>query len=311
MVDPMRFEPGQTRARRRRVRGVLQALRPGRFYLYLTPTFAFLAVFAYYPPLLAFYRSFYDWDGVRIEKWAGIGNYVNMFHDEVLLRSVWNLAQLTVFAVAVSVVFPLLTAELICSLRNRRAQFWHRVLLVVPMVVPIMVQLLLWKFIYDPNVGLLNALLRLVRIPSQAWLHEPKLALYSMMFMAFPFVGAINVLIFLAGLNNIGQPVFDAAKIDGASVIQRFFRIDVPLVKGQIKLIVILTIIGTLNGYGTQLILTDGGPGYSTMVPALRMYQQAFRFNHLGYACAIGMALFAAIFGLTFINMKLMRTDYE
>lgn len=288
---------------------IRQRLRPLRCYLYLAPTFVLLALFCYYPPLLAFVRSFYEWDGAVIQNWVGWGNYAELARDRVLLDSIGNQVQLTLFTAVVGVVVPFLAAELIFNLRSLRAKYWYRVLLVVPMVVPGMVFMLLWKFIYDPNVGLLNALLGLFGAPPQTWLQDPDLALYSFMFMGFPFVSGVTVLIFLAGLNNMGNDVLEAARIDGASFVQRLFAIDIPLAMGQIKLILILSAIASLNGFGAQLILSDGGPGYSTMVPALHMYHQGFAFGRLGYACAIGVVLFLVILSLTYLNMRIREHD--
>ena len=286
-----------------------KVLRASRAYLYLTPTFAMLAVFCYYPPLLAFARSFYVWNGADAAEWCGLANFRSMLSDEVLLASIWNQVKIAVFAMVVGIVAPFIAAELIFGLRSVRMKYWYRVLLVVPMVVPGIVLLLLWQFIYDPNVGVLNALLEAAGIPKRAWLHDPDLALLAIMCMGFPFVGGVNVLIILAGLNNIGTDIYDAAKLDGIGLWQRLLKIDIPLTMGQIKLLLIMATIGALNGYGAQLILTDGGPGYSTMVPGLHMYHQAFLFDRLGYACAIGLVLFLVILVLTTVYMKIKEPD--
>jgi ABC-type sugar transport system permease subunit len=292
-------------------RRVLRALRKGRCYLYLAPTFVLLGVFSYYPPVMACIRSFYYWNGANWLEWAGLSNYTAMIHDEALLLSVVNLLKLAAFSVVVSVGTPLLVAELIFNMRAPRAQYWYRVLLVVPMVVPGVVGILLWQFIYDPNVGLLNSIVGVFGLPPQAWLNNPRLALYSLMFMGFPFVSGIPVLIFLAGLNNVGEDVFDAARIDGATFVQRFLRVDLPLASGQVRLIAVLSIIGSLSGFGTPLILTDGGPGYATMMPGLHMYHEAFRSDNLGYACALGMLLFVVILALTCLTMRIRRDETQ
>jgi len=157
-------------------RSILRALRNIRCYFYLAPTFILLGIFSYYPPILAFLRSFYDWNGANWLHWNGLGNYRTMLGDEVLLASVGNLAKLAAFSLFVSIIMPLLTAELIFNMRARRAQYWYRVLLVLPVVVPGVVSMLLWQFIYDPNVGLLNGILGRFGFPRQAWLYDPRLA---------------------------------------------------------------------------------------------------------------------------------------
>jgi len=124
---------------------------------------------------------------------------------------------------------------------------------------------------------------------------------------SFPFVGGIGVLIYLAGLQGISTEIFDAAALDGASGLRRFFSIDLPLIKGQIRLNLVLSIITGLQVLVGPLVLTNGGPVDATMVPGLYMYQQAFTYGRLGYASAIGVVVFIAVFVLTVMNMTLFR----
>jgi raffinose/stachyose/melibiose transport system permease protein len=132
-----------------------------------------------------------------------------------------------------------------------------------------------------------------------------------LMFMGFPWVGGFGLLIYYAGLQNISSDVFDSARIDGATGWTRFRFVDLPLLLGQIKLLVVLGFIGGLQGFQTQLLLTNGGPGYSTMVPGMHLYQNAITFDRMGYACAIGVALFVVILAITYINMKYIRSSAE
>jgi len=208
---------------------------------------------------------------------------------------------------------PLLVAELIYALRNNRAQYWYRLLFVAPIVVPFVVTLLVWRFIYDPDLGLLNALLDRLGISFQSrWLGDPDLALYCLLFIGFPFAAGTNVLIYLAGLQSIGESVIDAAKLDGATGLRRMISIDLPLIMGQVRLLGILSLIGGIQGFGAQLVLTRGGPGYATMVPGMWMYETAFSYSRMGYASAIGTSMFIVILGLTLVIMRSVEssTDY-
>ena len=130
-------------------------------------------------------------------------------------------------------------------------------------------------------------------------------------FVGFPFVAGLNLLIYLAGLDNIPGEVIDAALLDGATGWRRFWRIDVPFITGQIKLIVILTMITQIQGFQTIILLTQGGPGYSTTVPGWVMYQNAFQFGRMGYASAIGVAMFIVMLIMTAINMRFLRSSVE
>jgi raffinose/stachyose/melibiose transport system permease protein len=236
-----------------------------------------------------------------------------MLSDNVLASSFWNLAKLLVFAIVVTVTVPLIVAEMIYAVRNNAAQYFYRVMFLIPVVVPLVVVLLIWKFIYDPNVGLLNDLLAAVGLGhwQHAWLGEFGTALYAIMFIGFPFVSGTSVLIYLAGLINISAEVMEAAALDGATGLKRIWRIDIPLLLGQIRLFIVLGILGIVQGFQTQLILTDGGPGWATEVPGLRMYQTAFEGSRFGYASAIGLVLFLIVLVLTIINFRFIRPSTE
>ncbi|HMN27513.1 MAG TPA: sugar ABC transporter permease [Caldilineaceae bacterium] len=281
-------------------------------YLFLLPTFALIGLFAYYPAVLALYHSLTDWNGVLVAKYVGLDNFREMLRDQVLLASLSNMLTVVVWSLIITLTVPLLVAELIYSLRNHRAQYWYRLLFVAPIVVPFVVTLLVWRFIYDPDLGLLNALLEQLGIAFQSrWLGDPNLALYCLLFIGFPFAAGTNVLIYLAGLQGIGDSVIDAAKLDGATGLRRVISIDLPLILGQVRLLAILSLIGAIQGFGAQLVLTRGGPGYATMVPGMWMYETAFSYSRMGYASAIGTSMFFVILALTLVIMRSVDSSTE
>ncbi len=282
-------------------------------YLFLLPTFALLILFSYYPIASALGHSFTEWKGSGTATFIGLDNFREMWQDDVLRDSVGNMVKLLLAGIVLSLTVPLLVAEMIFALGGERARYLYRVLFVVPMVVPGVVTLLIWGFIYDNNLGLLNHALDTLGLGGwkHAWLGEPGLALYALMFMGFPWVGGFALLIYYAGLQNIPGDVFDSARIDGATGLARFRFVDLPLLMGQVKLLVVLGFIGGLQGFQTQLLLTNGGPAFATMVPGMHMYQNAISFDRMGYACAIGVALFLAILGITYLNMKYLRSSVE
>jgi ABC-type sugar transport system permease subunit len=199
------------------------------------------------------------------------------------------------------VTVPFIVAELIFNLRNQVSQYTYRVLMILPAVVPGIVHLLLWQFIYDGTHGLLNAILAGIGLPDwqRPWLGDPDTALYAVTFMGFPWVSGVTVLIYLAGLQGISREVIDSAQVDGCTGIRRIFAIDIPLIIG----------IGGLQGWVSIFVMTAGGPGGASMVPGLWMYNNAFMWNKMGYASAIGMFLFLLIFGLTLFNMKFVKSE--
>ncbi len=278
-------------------------------YLFLLPTFILVIIFSYYPIISAVYHAFTEWDGVNV-RFNGFENFLSMIKDDAFIASLLNVIKLTLFSEIVALTLPLLSAVIIFHLIGERIKYFFRVLFVVPMVVPYMVILLIWRFIYDPLDGLLNRLLMSFGITNTpVWLGDSKTALLSIMLIGFPWVAGFNLLIYLAGLDNISPDLFDAAAIDGALGLKRFFYIELPSLLGQIKLIVIMTLITQLQAFQAPLILTNGGPGFSTMVPGLVIYQNAFHFNRMGYASAIGLVLSIFILILTIINMRYISTE--
>ncbi len=283
-------------------------------YLMLIPTFALLLTFNYYPAFMGLYRAFFKWDIGLPPEFLGLGNFEKLFiRDDTFLKSLRHVSLLTSWRVISAVTFPFIVAELIFNLRSNVHKYTYRVLTILPAVVPGIVILLLWQFIYDGTHGLLNAFLEGVGLEDwqQPWLGSPKTALYAVTFMGFPWVGGVTVLIYLAGLQGISDEVIDSSLVDGCSGLRRIFSIDIPLILGQFKLIIVLAVIGGLQGWVAVFVMTAGGPGTASMVPGLWMYNNAFLWNKMGYASAIGMFLFVLIMGLTIINVKFVKTgDY-
>jgi raffinose/stachyose/melibiose transport system permease protein len=202
------------------------------------------------------------------------------------------------------------------------------------MVIPWMVGLLIWKFFYDPVVGLLNSFLKATNLlellawinarlveeggkvifeagQNPAWLGDAQLVLPALIFWGFPWIGIIGVLIYLSGLERIPGSVYECADLDGVGWFGKFLYIELPLIATQVRVNLVLMIIGVLKGYGLILVLLGnaGGPGGAAMVPGLYMYYNAFIQRKAGYACAIGILLFFVILILTIINNKYVRVE--
>ena len=289
-----------------------QAWRKKHLYLLLLPMIVFLLTFCYYPAIQAIRYSFLRFDGTESE-WIGLKNYPELFADPLLKQAAINTARLAVFNIIIHVWVPFFVAELLFHLKDKAKQYWYRVLFVIPMVVPYVAVLLIWQFIYEANHGILNALLRQVGLEgaTQAWLGDPKIALYAIMFVGFPWVSPFSLLLYFAALQGISKDIIDASLVDGCKGLRRISAIDIPIVLGQIKVILILQIIGTLQGFVGVMILTNGGPGNSTMLPGLYMYRTGFYYFRFGYASAIGVVLFLAILGLTYLSMSVRRPATE
>jgi len=294
--------------------GILRRMaRSKECYLLLIPTFALVMLFNYYPAGSALYHSFFEWNGANFIRFIGLGNFVQMTTDPIIWQSLLTLVKLTLLSLAINLTFPLAAAALIFHLRDLRLAYFYRVLFVIPMVVPSMVVLMIWRFIYSPNIGLLNQFLKLIgmAVLARPWLGDFKLALFAIIFIGFPWVAGIGTLIYLAGFQAIPTELLDAAAIDGASTRKRLWYVELPLVMSQIKLIVILTVIGSFQNFTTIMVMTNGGPGTTTMVPGLYLYRNAMYYNKMGYACAIGTTLFILTLVLTYLNTRYLRSSVE
>jgi raffinose/stachyose/melibiose transport system permease protein len=270
------------------------------------PSLALLLVFNYLPALIGLSRAFTHWETGESPRFSGFENFAIMMRDEFLRISVGNQVLLLLLNLVKTLTMPLLVAELLVSLRAPRWQYALRTAFILPMVVPGMVSMLLWAFIYDGSIGILNQLLEQVHLGglTRSWLGESSTALLALAGIGFPWAGGLALLIYLAGLTAIPTDVWDSCDLDGATGWRRVWSVDLPLLRPQVSLLATLTIIGTLQDFGSILILTAGGPGLATHVPALHMYFQAFRFGHFGYASAIGFVLFAVIFALSALNQS-------
>lgn len=278
-------------------------------YLFLLPLFIGLIIFYYYPPVSGVFHSFFEWNGTNQEHFIGIQNYKKLFSDEIFLNSIVTLFKIMIPRCLISVIIPLIMAELVFAVKNKKIQSFYRIAVLLPIVAPGVVGLLIWRNIFDPANGLLTTLVRIFQ-PVEGvidWLGNPRLVIFSVIFMGFPWIGGTSVLIYMAGLMNISTEVFEAVRLDGATIWQRIMHIDLPLLDGQIRYFLVFGIISGLQDYGTQLVLTSGGPGYSTMVPGYYMYTQAFTSGNMGYACAIGTILFAAIVILTAMVFRITK----
>ena len=280
-------------------------------YTIILPGVVLLLTFVYLPVVWAFSKSLYEFEVGGSARFVGLANYKEYLTlDPTCWPSVANMLLLTMFAVCARLSLPLIVAKLIHSLPQERWRHFYRVTFLAPIVVPGVAIQLIWQGMIYSDQGMLNSLLRGLNLSgwTHGWLSDPHTALAAVMMVGFPFVGGFEVLIYYAGLSAIPDSVNEAASLEGCTGVSKFFRIDIPLILSQLKLILLLTIIGGMQGFEGLFILTRGGPGFKTTVPGLWMYFNAFSFQRMGYACAIGVLLFLAILTLTLLNLRYFKS---
>lgn len=283
-------------------------------YLLVAVPLFFVLLFCYSPIVNGFIHIFYRWDGHSVEEFTGLQNIQRMLDDQDLWRS-FGVVAIFITANLFKMIIPILTAVVLHHIVSGRMQYVYRVCFVIPMIVPVMVSILLWKYFYEPNVGILNRILRLLGnlgpTETYQWLSDPSLVIPSLIFQDFPWVGAFGVLIYLAGLQNIPKEAYEAAQIEGAGALSVLWYVELPLITTQIRINLVLMIIYTVQGWElVYLFLGQGGGanGIAT-VPGLLIFREAFGRGFFGYGCAVGFLLFLITLALTWINNRFVRVD--
>jgi ABC-type sugar transport system permease subunit len=301
------------RTRHRTVRLIREVRRGWLAYVLIAPAIVLVLLFSYYPATSAVYYSFTDFSLQSAPQWIGLTNYVQILTQDIYFHTgLINMVIITLSGFLKGITMPLLAAELVFWLRNRTHQYVFRTIFVLSAVVPGLVFTLMWKQVYDPYNGLIDEIVRAIGHPgwSRAWLGQENTAIWAVVGVGFPWISTFAFLVFMSGLLNINREYYDAASIDGAGRWSRFWRIDVPLLMPQFRIMTFFAVLGSIEGFASIFVLTDGGPGYATYVPALEMYLRISN-GDLGYASALGVILVLIILALTAIVLRYRRQTVE
>ena len=295
-----------------RKKGILARIKKNKLpYLFIAPLLIGVLGFCYYPAISGIVTSFFKWNGTGEKEFIGFENYIELFQDGIFLNSIKTMIVLLVPRLFIGIFMPLIFAELVFNTKNKKLQSFFRVAVLIPMIAPGVVGMLIWKNIFEPSTGLYAKLLTFLGILKEGqvvdFLNDPDWVISTIIILGFPWTNGTSILIYLSGLNAISEEVVEASKLDRCNTWKRIFKIDIPLILGQIRYFFIFGLIGLLQDYSIQIVLTNGGPGYTTYVPGWYMYKEAFAYGRYGYACAIGTVLFATIFVISFIAFKLMH----
>ena len=273
-------------------------------YVLLTPTLIGLVVFTLGAVVAALLVSFTRWDLITPPQWVGLANYQAMLSLDGLARTaLWNTVSYTIGTVPPGVILSLLLA--IAMNQKVRGIILYRTAYFLPVISSTVAIALLWDWIYAPDYGLLNFLLRSLHLPTSQWLGDPATAMPAIIIMSVWRGLGFNMVIFLAGLQGIPQELYEAARIDGANNWHTFRHITVPLLSPVIFFVTVLSIVGSFQVFDQTYVMTQGGPLNATTTIVFYIYQQAFQWFHMGYAAALGYVLFAIILVFTLIQFKL------
>jgi multiple sugar transport system permease protein len=281
-------------------------------YLFLLPTMILFGIFTVAAVIYAFYLSFHEWNILEPDKpYVGLDNYTRMLQDERFGGSIVN----TLYYTAVSVPLTMGLGLLIALLLNNqiRARGFFRTLFYLPVVTPLVIAAIIWKWLYNGDYGLLNYYLLQLGIIQEPllWLADPNLAMPAVILTSVWKSVGFSMVVYLAGLQSIPEDYYDAAKIDGAVGWQRLKDITIPLLNPTSLFLAIVSILGALQVFTEIFIMTNGGPLRRTTTMVYQIYQTAFKNFDMGYASALAFGMFAMMFVFTLIQLRVMRGEVE
>ncbi|MBI3039029.1 sugar ABC transporter permease [bacterium] len=270
-------------------------------YWYLMPVLSVLLLFHVIPIFYAMAMSCYEWDLIGAPEWVGSSNFSRLMYDPMFWKSIWNTLVFTFISVPLSIASALFVALL---LNNHISGIgFYRTVYFLPVITSINAVAIVWNFIYHPDYGLLNKLLAIAGVSGQNWLQDPFWAMPCIILMSVWKGLGYNVIIFITGLHNIPKHLYEAARIDGASLWQQFRHITWPLLSPTTYFVFVMSVIGSFQVFSQVYMMTPrGGPLKSTMVVVFYLYQKAFEKFEFGYALAIAFVLFLMIFAITLFN---------
>ena len=272
-------------------------------YLFISPTIVGVCVFMVYPLISSLYHAFTSWDGLTPAQWSGLANLRYMFFDD---PTFWPSVKVTGYFVLLSVPSGMIFGLALAVLLNRHFPGVRifRTIFYLPVVLPSIAVLTLWKYIYDPLYGLANQILTSLHLPTSGWIQSPRMAMPAIVIVGIWGVGA-SMIIFLAALQNVPAEVYEAARVDGAGSVRMFFSVTLPLITPLLLLQLVLGLVLAFQAFNQIQVMTNGGPGTSTYLFMYKIYNDAFgSYPNLGLACAEAWFLFLVIMIITAITLK-------
>ena len=269
--------------------------------LFVLPALVGTFLFIIIPIFCSFGLSFTEWDLLNNINFVGFSNYKSVFTEPEFLQILINTIVYAVSTTIFAVIIPLLIASIINNKIKGNELF--NTIYFLPFITPAVVIAIVWAWIFDPNIGLINTLLQ----THYTWLFSTKLAMAVLIFVSVWKLIGYNVVLFLTGFSTIDKSVYEASKIDGATAYQTFFDITVPLLKPTIYFVTTVTAISSFQIFDLIYVMTQGGPNDSTNVIVYSIYKYAFEYFDIGKSCALAYILFAIILVLALVQKKFTK----
>jgi multiple sugar transport system permease protein len=282
-------------------------------WMFVAPALGLIALFFVVPVIAGLLLSFTDFDIYAIGdpstvRLVGLRNYANILAD----REFWGALRNTLIFVVAGGPLSVLTSLVAALLVNARMVRWKsafRVILFSPFVTTLVAVAIVWRYLYHPQYGLIDYVLRRMGLPAVDWLGNPHWAMPAIILFSIWKTFGYNMLIFVAGLQNIPEELYEAARIDGAGAGARFRHVTVPSLGPTFLLVGVTTMISQFQLFAEPYVMTQGGPLRSTVSLILLMYEQGFRWWRLGYAAALAFILLALVLAGTMVQLRLRRVE--
>lgn len=277
-------------------------------YLYVAPAVIVFSLFLLAPLLHAVWLSFYEWDGLTVGTWVGLDNYVDVLTDPELRAPFVHALVLVVFFSLIPVLLGMLIASLMVRARVRGLGFFRTVLF-LPQVIALTVVAVAWRDIYAPK-GPLNDVLRAVGLGGVArgWLGDEDFALISVGVVGIWVGTGLCTVLFLAGLSKVPRELYESARLDGAGFLREFRAVSVPALRGELAVALTLTMVAALRTFDLVYVMTSGGPGYASTVPAYEVYDRAMQKGEVGTGVTIALILMVLILLATMLINRLSES---
>jgi multiple sugar transport system permease protein len=279
-------------------------------YAFIAPWILGFFIFTVGPMLASLFFSFTEYDVVSAPRWIGLRNYTDLFHDALFWHSLSVTFKFAATALPLGLVFSYMIAVLL-NQKMRGINIWRTVYF-LPSVIAGVAVALLWSRIFDARSGILNPFLAQIGIKGPGWFSDPDWAVPALVIMSLWGVGG-NIIIYLAGLQGVPTDLYDAAKVDGATAWQRFRYVTLPMTTPVIFYNLVLGLIGTFQYFTEVYVISSGnsgtggglgGPARSTLFYNIYLYQNAFRYFHMGYASTMAWILFIIVLGFTLLIFR-------
>ena len=272
-------------------------------YLFILPALIGTFVFIIIPIFCSFALSFTDWDLLNEIKFVGLENYKAVLSQGEFLQILTNTFVYAISVTVFAVIIPLIIAAVLNT--KIRGSETYKTIYFLPFITPAVVIAIVWGWIFDPNIGGVNMLLK-TRL---TWLFDTRLAMPVLIFVSVWKLVGYNVVLFLTGFSTIDNSLYEAAKIDGAGVNETFFKITLPLLKPTTFFVMLVTLISSFQIFDLIYVMTEGGPNDATNVIVYSIYKYAFEYFDVGKSCALAYILFLIIFILAVLQKKISKTD--